>query len=353
MKRWLAITVAAAQVSLLAWMAAEREWVIQTGERIWLRTAPVDPRDPMRGDYVRLAYDISTADRSICQGGLAAWFAETPPEGSPRDLRVYAVLAFDGGIARLVALTDVRPEGGLFIRGRIDRIGDVDARVRYGLEALFMQQGTARDLELQRFGDMADVPMDAEVAVGPGGLAVLVGHRWEPLGLRVTLERRESPAPSPALPAPGRPAPGIVAAVLELRNHGDTPLAIVDRAGNRSFRLVGQRAWDESIWQWVGRDLPVPEPLPAEVVVLAPGGTWTRRIDLASPEWFVVEHPAGSDKAPKAPVSLESLVDHWPPRFRFEYVAPTAEQCAALPHGESIRRPSVRSRAFSPGGSVD
>jgi uncharacterized membrane-anchored protein len=56
MKRWLPVAVVVMQVAMLGFMAGEREWIAKMGTRISLRTAPIDPRDPMRGDYVRLDY---------------------------------------------------------------------------------------------------------------------------------------------------------------------------------------------------------------------------------------------------------------------------------------------------------
>jgi uncharacterized membrane-anchored protein len=50
------------QVLLLAGMIAYREHWVASGERILLRTAPVDPTDIFRGDYVSLDYEISTLD---------------------------------------------------------------------------------------------------------------------------------------------------------------------------------------------------------------------------------------------------------------------------------------------------
>ena len=57
MKRWFPVVVVVAQVGVLGFMAGEREWVAKTGTEISLRTAPIDPRDAMRGDYVRLDYE--------------------------------------------------------------------------------------------------------------------------------------------------------------------------------------------------------------------------------------------------------------------------------------------------------
>jgi len=50
------------QVVLLVGIIGYRTYWLASGERIILKTTPVDPRDIFRGDYVRLAYDISTLD---------------------------------------------------------------------------------------------------------------------------------------------------------------------------------------------------------------------------------------------------------------------------------------------------
>ena len=51
MRKAAIITAILAQVLILAWMAGQREWILRTAPRIWLRTAPLDPRDLFRGDY--------------------------------------------------------------------------------------------------------------------------------------------------------------------------------------------------------------------------------------------------------------------------------------------------------------
>jgi len=50
------------QVALLIGIITYRQYWVATGEKVLLRTAPVDPRDIFRGDYVSLRYDISTLD---------------------------------------------------------------------------------------------------------------------------------------------------------------------------------------------------------------------------------------------------------------------------------------------------
>src|SRR6185436_16903307 len=85
---------------------------------------------------------------------------------------------------------------GLFIRGRTDRSWDGRVAVRYGLEAYFRQQGKGQELEQSRQRDGIQVPLEMEVAVGPGGLAVLKGHRWSALGIGLDLETAPDPQPN-------------------------------------------------------------------------------------------------------------------------------------------------------------
>lgn len=50
------------QVLLLTGMIVYKQNWVARGEKILLRTVPVDPRDIFRGDYVRLTYEISRLD---------------------------------------------------------------------------------------------------------------------------------------------------------------------------------------------------------------------------------------------------------------------------------------------------
>ena len=67
---WIAaIIVAALQTAVLGYMVGERAWGLRSGVEVILKTAPVDPRDLLRGDYVTLNYDISRVPVSTLVGG--------------------------------------------------------------------------------------------------------------------------------------------------------------------------------------------------------------------------------------------------------------------------------------------
>jgi uncharacterized membrane-anchored protein len=315
MKRWLPVVVIVAQVGLLGFMAGEREWVAKTGTEISLRTAPIDPRDPMRGDYVRLDYEVAQVPRRLCHDGVEAWFDEVQPYGRKwRDHRVYAELQLrDEGIAEVISISDQKPSGGLFLRGRVASISGNSVQVRYGVEAFFMEQGTAREFEDQLRREKLGVPVNALVAVGGNGLAVLTGYRWEPLGITLTFDWEEREADPPNQ----RPTRSIVGITVQLKNHSEEPVAVVDRDGGGSFRLVRNERWNPNQYRWVGEESSPPGPSAAEVVVLQPGKTHETFLDVTKPPWFVTRVDPGEGKGP---LPMSALETNWTESFLLRWV---------------------------------
>lgn len=65
-----AIVCSVVLVGSLVVMIQGRAAILRDGTEIVLKTEPVDPRDLMRGDYVRLGYtDISSIDKGLIEGG--------------------------------------------------------------------------------------------------------------------------------------------------------------------------------------------------------------------------------------------------------------------------------------------
>ncbi len=63
-----ALVVAALQTAVLGYMIESRASILRNGAEVLLKTAPVDPRDLLRGDYVVLSYDISTIPVALVTG---------------------------------------------------------------------------------------------------------------------------------------------------------------------------------------------------------------------------------------------------------------------------------------------
>ena len=352
MRTRLAIVAAALQVLVLAFMAGEREWVLRFGRPILLRTAPIDPNDPMRGEYARFNYDINSVPRALWRDGLPDMFpANTYDYRKTRDVRVYAALQVDdSSVAELVSLSDRRPPEGMFITGRVVSPNSNQLNVRYGIEALFMQQGESQKLEDLRRKDRPSVPLDAEISVNDSGLAVLRGYRWEPLGLNITAERETLPPTTAG--NQNRRQPAMVALKIELKNYSTGDVAVVDLPDHRSFRIVNDNVGGQEIrYRWVGANTTAPAPQVGNVVVLKPGQSFSSRIDLTQAAWFVVDTKAPA--ARQQPMPLREVVDAWSARYRLEYSPPTKAASTGLPQENIIHHGRLRSRAFNPTQTLD
>ncbi len=98
------------QFAVLIGILAYRAHWVATGQRVVLRTAPVDPRDIFRGEYLELSYEIST----LVPGQLGT--RERFLEGE----RVYVGLEpTEDGTYRASSLGKRPPAEGRFIQGRV------------------------------------------------------------------------------------------------------------------------------------------------------------------------------------------------------------------------------------------
>ena len=344
--RW-AIAAVALQVLALVYLAGQRELILHTGQTVWLRTAPVDPRDAMRGDYVRLDYEISRVSRSLWRDGLAN--SNRVEEFSRGGRRVYASLRVNTeGLGELVSLSDRQPADGLFLRGSTESSWGDTLRVQYGIEAFFMEQGRAKEMENQIFTQRNGVPLNTQVAVSRRGVAVLKDYRWESLGLTVELETLRQTNNSRGFPQQQTLVTG---AKVELKNHGPEPVAIVSLPAGQSFALVPDTRWGEVNYRWANETNASPAPRPEYVTVLKPGDSFHTRLDLTRPEWFVIS--TRDDSKASGPVPLKNLATDWSAHFRLEYRPPPAAACAGLPNGNLIYHGRVTSRGFNPGGIAD
>jgi uncharacterized membrane-anchored protein len=118
---FVALVAAMAMLPLL--LIAWNEVQLARGQKVLLRTEPIDPVDLVRGRYVRLRYEISA---------LSAPAGET----------VYVPLHEEGDAWTGSFATTDRPESGVFIRGRA-----TDGGIVYGIETYYADEAEARRLE--------------------------------------------------------------------------------------------------------------------------------------------------------------------------------------------------------------
>jgi uncharacterized membrane-anchored protein len=124
------------QLTVLIMEYGNAVYPLLTGQEIKIKVIPVDPRSLFRGNYARLNYDISRV---------------TLPSESriPRvNELVYIGLKENGaGIYEEVSVSLLKPDTGIFIKGRVKYSRTKDIQVRYGIEAFFAPKEKALDLE--------------------------------------------------------------------------------------------------------------------------------------------------------------------------------------------------------------
>lgn len=115
-------------------------YTLSTGTEILLKTAPIDPRDLFRGDYVRLNYEISTIDLS-----------KTPPDrGFAIGEEVYAVLTSGEKYWNVIRAEHKKPvlgENEVCMRGTVDSAFNDRLSVYWGIESYFVPEGEGRGIE--------------------------------------------------------------------------------------------------------------------------------------------------------------------------------------------------------------
>jgi len=337
-RKGLIVALVLSQLVVLGYLAGQREWVRQRGEQIYLRTAPVDPRDPMRGDYVRLSYGLNSVD-------LAQYRGKTAGTALIRGTAVYALLkAGPDDVYELDYLSDSAPPSGLYLRGRVSReVLGGQIPVSYGIEQYFVEQGSGEAIELRR-GDRegVQIPMEVAVAVGSNGLGVLSAYRWSRLGIGFEQINPTTTALSNSLNWDSATiAQRSPVLVVSLQNVSDTELKIADNDKHCGFSLqsLGDTGRslsqaDKSCSPYVLRE--------ADMINLAPGEVYRVELNMGLPRWYVTERGSSTSSAIVVSAANE--------RFRLVYQAPSVLPGMDVP---LLWRGSLASPAFSVRGRVD
>lgn len=160
------IFVALLQSAVLLYTVVSRAAVLRDGREVLLETAPVDPRDLLRGDYVVLNYTIATLEAASIGG---PW----PEDREPHTIHVR--LRPDGGGYWSVAEASFLPldaqEGSVVLKGITGRLSgareQASVSVHYGIERYYVPEGEGKALEEAR----NDGRISIAARVSAGGVA--------------------------------------------------------------------------------------------------------------------------------------------------------------------------------------
>jgi uncharacterized membrane-anchored protein len=266
------------QLAALLWMALSREYVVQTGEVIKIQTAPIDPRDLFRGDFVRLDYDLSTLPSRLLAGHLL-------DQKLKKGQALYVTLQKDSrGMVKPVSVSDRKPGGNvLFVRGRLirnwtkNKYGSSTVAIKYGIEQYFVEQGKGIDMENRRGRrNQLQTPMIMEVALSGSGTAIIKDYKWGDFGVKLTVKRQ-----------PERDADITAASAvmqLELKNVSRSNLVLSLKPGGCSFRIQSIKTAPQEL-ALKGENCDHSD---AEQVAFNPDDSRVFTFDLNKAQWHVI-----------------------------------------------------------------
>ncbi|MDQ2704898.1 MAG: GDYXXLXY domain-containing protein [Pseudomonadota bacterium] len=165
-----AALLAVAQIGFLSWMIAGRAAVLREGQEVLLKVEPIDPRDLLRGDYVRLNYEIRDVPVKLVENA-------PPGEFVAENGSVFVRLGKDpDGYWRVRSARLGEPStkavgpDEIDIRGSISRgwalRPDDSFSVQYGIDRYYVPEGEGRAIE----ADMRERPFGILAAVGSDGV---------------------------------------------------------------------------------------------------------------------------------------------------------------------------------------
>jgi uncharacterized membrane-anchored protein len=160
-----ALVLALVQIGFLSWIIASRAAILRNGQEILLKVEPVDPRDLLRGDYVRLGYDISNIPAKIVVNAPAgrSWTASGPIFVRVKKDADGFWRATSASLGTAAAASPA--DGEVELRGEVSSGWTMDEnatlRVDYGIERFYLPEGEGlaieRDMRVRSFGILAAV----------------------------------------------------------------------------------------------------------------------------------------------------------------------------------------------------
>jgi len=169
------------QTAVLLSIIAIRQWTLNTGDIITLKTTPIDPRSLFSGDYVILNYEINAIP--VSKDLIANKDLITNKDlNTSKDLidsikaneTVYVVLVPKGQYWVAESIQMNRPEVSkpkIVIKGQVESKTADKIFVNYGIENYFIPEGEGKTLERPKPKEVITV----KVAVDRFGNAAIAG----------------------------------------------------------------------------------------------------------------------------------------------------------------------------------
>ncbi len=245
MKRHYFVLLAIAfQVVAVASIALSKEWILVNGKEVIFQTAPIDPRDIFRGDYVRLDYPFSHIDTDQLSADILT-------SGLRKGQKVYLSLKVNPqGIAQGKQLSTTPPSQMPYLTGQVKNhwpyrdymeqhsrskptsiSSENPVQIKYGLEQYYVEQGAGLEMEKTRGRRNGfQVPMLIHAAVSEQGEALIRSFEWANIAMKTEI-----------IKSPERNAPDDLASAtvrFTLLNRGTTAISLPWKENGCSFSLI-------------------------------------------------------------------------------------------------------------------
>lgn len=144
--KYLVGIIAILWVVVLVTIVTQHSRIVSTGKTVILKTEPIDPRDPFKGDSVNLLYDISTITEPM---------TETQKTELLKNNKIYAVLKPVEFYWVLDHFSTKKPaDGTTYIQGFVwGEIRDF-MRVQYNIENFYVPEGKGKEVETHQGKDL-------------------------------------------------------------------------------------------------------------------------------------------------------------------------------------------------------
>ncbi|MBK7384951.1 MAG: GDYXXLXY domain-containing protein [Flavobacteriales bacterium] len=140
------LAIALVQLGFLAWMIFDHQRVLHDGEVFKFRTAPIDPRDPFRGEYVILNFEASIGEWPDPHAVLD----QVTDQGQYGRQRSFALIAVSdtSGYAVITGLVAVEPTSGAFLPvTHYGEKGSMVDRVELPFRRFYLEEGDGATTE--------------------------------------------------------------------------------------------------------------------------------------------------------------------------------------------------------------
>lgn len=346
MKKWM-ILVAIAQVGVLLAISFQREWIYRTGNIVYLRTAPVDPRDIFRGDYVQLDYDLAIPEASSISKKNHTNLRKGNKYYQPVFVHIHKR---KNGVADITDISINPPENGLYVKASIGRNiwqnYHYRGRIKYGIEKYFVEQNSGKQLERKR-GKRNEwqASMEMEVAVSHSGTMVVKGHRWSDLAVQVEVLEQQNTINNTddtdeASISDVRRNPKVA---MRIRNDSNQPITLVGTPNFCYVTVLLDPPMGENVVKTI-REIPFEHDNCGNDehtnIVLGMGDMYTITIDFDDSRWQFTE---------KGKRLFLSQLPHARNGFRLQYRSPDIKSES----GDAVWQGYLRSARFFTSGQVD